>query len=113
MKCAVALFCLMLMTLNAADSVPIQSLPAIPPDVRLTTLENGLTLIIRADHSAPVVSVQAWCKAGSINEGPWLGAGLSHVLRTHALQEYDPSRAGRHVHVGAVCGRVSTRCTFR
>ena len=58
MKCAVALFCLMLMTLNAADSVPAlsASIPAIPPDVRFVTLENGLTLIIREDRAAPVVS---------------------------------------------------------
>jgi zinc protease len=54
--------------------------PAIPPGVRMTTLANGLTIIIREDHSAPVVSAQAWCKAGSIDEGRWLGAGLSHVL---------------------------------
>jgi zinc protease len=54
--------------------------PAIPPGVRLATLPNGLTLIIREDHSAPVVSAQAWCKAGSIDEGRWLGAGLSHCL---------------------------------
>ena len=80
MKCAVALVCLTLMTLNAADSVPSTSLPSIPPDVRFVTLENGLTLILREDRSAPVVSVQAWCRAGSINEGAWLGAGLSHVL---------------------------------
>ncbi len=51
-----------------------------PPGVRLSTLPNGLTLIIREDHSAPVVSAQAWCKAGSIDEGRWLGAGLSHCL---------------------------------
>lgn len=51
-----------------------------PPGVRLTTLDNGLTIIVREDHSAPVVSAQAWCMAGSIHEGKWLGAGLSHVL---------------------------------
>src|SRR3954464_12609259 len=56
------------------------TIPAIPPGVQLVTLENGLTLIIREDHSAPVVSAQAWCKAGSIDEGKWLGAGLSHML---------------------------------
>lgn len=55
-------------------------LPAIPPGVRFTTLDNGLILIIREDHSAPVVSAQAWCKAGSVHEGKWLGAGLSHTL---------------------------------
>jgi zinc protease len=55
-------------------------IPANPPGVRLLTFENGLTVIIREDRSAPVVSAQVWCKAGSIDEGKWLGAGLSHVL---------------------------------
>lgn len=74
---------------------PGLSLPAVPPDVRLTTLDNGLTLILREDHSAPVVSAQAWCKAGSIDEGRWLGAGLSHVLE-HMLFKGTTSRpAGR------------------
>ncbi|MFZ4116009.1 MAG: M16 family metallopeptidase [Chthoniobacterales bacterium] len=44
------------------------------------TLPNGLTIIIEEDHNAPVVSVQAWCATGSIDEGKWLGAGLSHIL---------------------------------
>ena len=59
---------------------PASSIPAAPPGVRLILLENGLTLIILEDHSAPVTSAQAWCKAGSVNEGKWLGAGASHVL---------------------------------
>src|SRR6266536_5940224 len=59
---------------------PTSALPAIPAGVRFTVLPNGLTLILLEDHSAPVVSAQAWCKAGSIDEGRWLGAGLSHCL---------------------------------
>jgi zinc protease len=55
-------------------------IPPLPPGVRLTRLDNGLHLIIREDHSAPVVSAQAWCMTGSIDENKWLGAGLSHVL---------------------------------
>jgi zinc protease len=55
-------------------------IPAYPPGVQLTVLDQGLTLIVREDHSAPVVSAQAWCMAGSVHEGRWLGAGLSHVL---------------------------------
>lgn len=55
-------------------------LPAIPPGTRVVTLDNGLTVIVREDHSAPVVSAQAWCRTGSIHEDRWLGAGLSHVL---------------------------------
>ena len=49
-------------------------------DTRLFTLDNGLAVIVREDHSAPVASVQAWAKTGSVHEGQWLGAGLSHIL---------------------------------
>ena len=44
------------------------------------TLTNGLTVILDADSSAPVVSTQAWIETGSIHEGEFLGAGLSHLL---------------------------------
>src|SRR5436190_23228635 len=71
------------------------AIPAIPPGVRLSTLENGLTLIIREDHSAPVVSAQAWCKAGSVDEGRWLGAGLSHVLEHMLFKGTTHRAAGR------------------
>jgi zinc protease len=50
------------------------------PPVHKIILDNGLILLVREDHSAPVVSAQAWVRAGSITEGPWMGAGLSHVL---------------------------------
>ncbi len=60
-------------------------------DTRLVTLDNGLTIIVREDHSAPVVSVQAWAKTGSIHEGEWLGAGLSHILE-HMLFKGTESR---------------------
>src|SRR5437763_11627683 len=70
-------------------------IPFLPPGTRLTTLENGLILIIREDHSAPVVSAQAWCKAGSIDEGKWLGAGLSHVLEHMLFKGTTTRGAGR------------------
>ncbi len=72
------------------------SLPAIPPGVKLTTLENGLAVIVREDHSAPVVSAQAWCMAGSIHEGRWLGAGISHVLE-HMLFKGTTTRPGSRI----------------
>ncbi len=46
----------------------------------VSTLPNGLEIIVKEDHSSPVVSLQAWCRTGSIHEGEWLGAGLSHFL---------------------------------
>ncbi|MEI6078693.1 MAG: pitrilysin family protein, partial [Verrucomicrobiota bacterium] len=72
------------------------SIPSVPPGVRLTTLENGLNIIVREDHSAPVVSVQAWAMAGSIHEGRWLGAGLSHVLE-HMLFKGTTTRPGSRI----------------
>jgi zinc protease len=71
-------------------------IPSIPPGVTLTTLENGLTVIVREDHSAPVVSAQAWCMAGSVHEGKWLGAGLSHVLE-HMLFKGTTTRPGSRI----------------
>ncbi len=71
-------------------------IPPVPPGVNLTTLDNGLTIIVREDHSAPVVSAQAWCMAGSIHEGKWLGAGLSHVLE-HMLFKGTTTRPGSRI----------------
>jgi zinc protease len=51
-----------------------------PLSVRKIIFDNGLTVLVREDHSAPVVTAQAWCRAGSITEGKWMGAGLSHML---------------------------------
>ena len=78
------------MTKNTSD------IPSIPPGVTITTLENGLTIIVREDHNAPVVSAQAWCAAGSIHEGRWLGAGLSHVLE-HMLFKGTTTRPGSRI----------------
>lgn len=80
---------------SPSASEPVPSIPAHPPGVRLVTLENGLVLILREDHTAPVVSAQVWCRAGSIDEGRWLGAGMSHVLE-HMLFKGTATRgAGR------------------
>src|SRR2546429_38316 len=71
-------------------------IPACPFGTQRTTLDNGLVLIVREDHSAPVVSAQAWCTSGSINEGAWLGAGLSHVLE-HMLFKGTSTRPGSRI----------------
>src|SRR6516165_6364441 len=84
--------------MTASNSTQSNSgvIPSIPAGVKMTTLENGLTVIVREDHSAPVVSAQAWCMAGSIHEGKWLGAGLSHVLE-HMLFKGTTTRQGSRI----------------
>lgn len=51
-----------------------------PQDAQKWVLPDGLTIIVKEDHSAPVASVQAWCATGSITEDERLGAGMSHIL---------------------------------
>lgn len=58
-----------------------KSPPSLPDSkAQVFTFENGLSLIVQEDRSAPVASVQAWCGTGSIHEGNQMGAGLSHIL---------------------------------
>src|SRR5207249_11958304 len=48
-------------------------------------------------HDAlPILSAQAWCMAGSIHEGKWLGAGMSHVLE-HMLFKGTHTRPGSRI----------------
>jgi zinc protease len=79
-----------------SKTIPNGDIPALPSGVTLTTLDNGLVIIVREDHSAPVVSAQAWAMAGSIHEGRWLGAGLSHVLE-HMLFKGTTNRPGSRI----------------
>ncbi|MCC5636548.1 insulinase family protein [Nostoc sp. CHAB 5844] len=51
----------------------------ITANVRKTVLENGLTVLTKEVHTAPVVSVQIWYKVGSRHEAPGVN-GIAHQL---------------------------------
>ncbi|MBD2299702.1 pitrilysin family protein [Nostoc sp. FACHB-190] len=51
----------------------------ITANVRKTVLENGLTVLTKEVHTAPVVSVQIWYKVGSRYEAPGTN-GIAHQL---------------------------------
>lgn len=81
----------------AKDSRAKPETPTLPDSkAQVFTLENGLTLIVEEDRSAPVASVQAWCGTGSIHEGKQLGAGLSHILE-HMLFKGTEKRGGGEI----------------
>jgi zinc protease len=77
------------------------------------TLPNGLTVLLKPDTAAPVSSVQVWVKTGSIHEGAYLGAGLSHYLE-HMLFKGTERRAGREISatVQAHGGYINAYTTF-
>lgn len=66
--------------------------PFLPvPQVELRQLPNGLNILVQPDFTAPVASIQFWCATGSIHEGSWMGAGLSHLLE-HLMFKGTPTR---------------------
>ncbi len=81
--------------------------------VERTVLPNGVTLILKPDRSAALASVQVWVKTGSIHEGDYLGAGLSHYLE-HMLFKGTTRRAGREIsaEVQAHGGYINAYTTF-
>ncbi|MCC6443354.1 MAG: insulinase family protein, partial [Armatimonadetes bacterium] len=66
----------------------------LPDGVYVTTLENGLKVILQEIHSAPVVTTWAWYNVGSKNERPGV-TGVSHWVEhmlfkgTQKLQKGD------------------------
>ena len=61
-----------------AESAATQDLN-LTQDVRKTVLDNGLTVLTKEVHTAPVVAVQVWYKIGSRNEAPGVN-GIAHQL---------------------------------
>jgi zinc protease len=53
--------------------------PAAHAKVFEHTLKNGLKVIVKEDHRAPVVVQQVWYKVGSMDEGTGV-TGIAHVL---------------------------------
>ena len=89
---------LMLNTANL-NAAPVNDPSVInfPPNLaQKWVLPNGLTIIVKEDHSAPVASVQAWCATGSIEEDDHLGAGLSHILE-HMLFKGTKTRSTNEI----------------
>ena len=60
--------------------------------LRRFVLENGMVVLLKEDHSAPVVAIQVWVGAGSIYEDEHLGCGLSHFVE-HMIFKGTPTRS--------------------
>jgi zinc protease len=63
---------------SAAVSLPANN-SSMTDGVKKTVLSNGLTVLTKEIHTAPVVSVQVWYRVGSRNEVPGVN-GISHQL---------------------------------
>ena len=59
---------------------PVDVLKTSNQGVQRLVLDNGMTVLLKEDRSAPLVAIQFWVGAGSIHEAEHLGGGLSHYL---------------------------------
>ena len=58
------------------------------------TLANGLKVIVKEDHRAPVIVQQIWYKAGSMDERTG-ATGIAHVLE-HLMLKKKKSKVFNH-----------------
>ncbi|HLD05091.1 MAG TPA: insulinase family protein, partial [Candidatus Nanoarchaeia archaeon] len=61
------------------------------PSCETHVLSNGLTVVLKEDHKAPVATAELWVRTGTINEDNATN-GLSHYLE-HVL--FKPWKDGR------------------
>ncbi len=66
---------------NSQSKVVVQNIipQAVTENVHKIVIENGLTVLTKEVHTAPVVTVQVWYKVGSGNEEPGVN-GIAHQL---------------------------------
>lgn len=69
---------LLVLLLTACATSPVES-PVAGTEVAETVLDNGMRVLVKPDHRAPVVVSQVWYKVGSSYEPDGL-TGISHVL---------------------------------
>lgn len=70
--------------------------PRGPWEVRPRMLPNGLKMLFLDEPGCGLVSVQLWIKTGSMDEGEWLGSGLSHYLE-HMVFKGTARRSGMDI----------------
>ncbi len=79
--------------------------------VRKTVLENGLTILTKEVHSAPVVTMQVWYKVGSRDEAPG-EKGVAHLLE-HMLFRGTKKRPVKFSNLFAALGSEFNAFTTR
>ena len=69
-----------------------------PPklDYKISTLDNGLTVVLSEDHSTPIVHVEMWYRVGSKNERPGR-TGFAHLFEHLMFKGSKNVRSDQHL----------------
>src|SRR4051812_35709258 len=83
-----------------------------PPKLQyeITTLPNGLTVVLSEDHSTPIVHVQLWYHVGSKNEKPGR-TGFAHFFEHLMFKGSKNVRPEEHTSVISSIGGLSNAYT--
>src|SRR5262245_24417822 len=83
-----------------------------PPklEYKLTTLPNGLTVVLEEDHSTPIVHLQLWYHVGSKNERPGR-TGFAHLFEHLMFKGSKNVSAEAHTSMVASVGGQSNAYT--
>ena len=79
-------------------------------DYRITTLDNGLTVILSEDHSTPIVNLQMWYHVGSKNE-PEGRTGFAHLFEHLMFKGSQNVRTDEHLSMISSVGGVGNAYT--
>ena len=89
-KKAFLAFSLLACVVFATFYVTIAAAASVTDGARRFTLENGFTVILKENHTSPVVSIQVWDKTGSANETE-KEAGITHLIE-HMIFKGTPTK---------------------
>lgn len=98
-----------LISTNVTTSNTSDLLNVLTKGVSKITLDNGLTILLKEVHTAPVVSVQVWYRVGSRNETPGL-SGITHQLE-HLMFKGTQSRPVQFGKLFSALGSASNAFT--
>lgn len=73
-------------------------------EVERHVLPNGMVVIVKERHDVEVVNIQAWVRCGSIDEGPYLGSGISHFVEHMLFKGTEKRGVGQIPEEIAMCG---------
>jgi len=93
------------------SALPLQA-ATITPAIHEYKLTNGLKLIIKEDHRAPIVVSQIWYKVGSANEHSGI-TGISHVLEHMMFKGTRKVKAGEFSRIISINGGRENAFTGR